>query len=547
MKPGFLHVVCFTALAGGCSEPGPAALPGVLTISQEQHAAWVRNFNPLLAEGMARWPTLGAMYEPMLIFNSVRGEYVPWLATGYAWSDDALTLTFTLRDGVVWSDGEAFTAQDVAFTFSLLRIHRALDQQGVWGVLTAVSEVNPHTVVFSFARPYVPGLFFVGHQAIVPEHVWRDVDDPVMFANEDPVATGPFTEVEVFQTQVYQVGRNPRYWQPGKPAVRSLRLPAYPGNDQANLALLNDEVDWASTFVPAIDRIYVGTDPDHHGYWYPTVGGTVMLYTNLTRVPFADERVRKALSLAIDRELIVKVAMYGYTRPADATGLCDRYQGWQDAAAVAGGDWVAYDPAAANRLLDEAGYARGPDGTRRLPDGTAMRYQISVAVGWSDWTRASQIIARGFSRVGIRVSLKTYDYPAWFDRLQRGEFDLSLGWTLDGPTPYHFYRGLMSAATVQPVGRAAASNWQRYASSRADEILRAFEATQDRAGQMRLAGELQREFVAHAPAIPLFPAPAWGAYNTRRFSGFPTADNSYALLAPRPPESLLVVTELRPR
>jgi peptide/nickel transport system substrate-binding protein len=119
-------------------------------------------------------------------------------------------------------------------------------------------------VGFRFQREYVPGFAAIAHQPIVPEHAWRAVPDPVAFANPDPVATGPFTEVRLFRGQVYELGRNPRYWQLGKPAVEAIRLPAFPANDQANLALADGELDWAANYVPAVERVFVRRDPAHH-------------------------------------------------------------------------------------------------------------------------------------------------------------------------------------------------------------------------------------------------------------------------------------------
>ena len=143
------------------------------------------------------------------------------------------------------------------------------------------------------------------------------------YPNDNPVATGPFTEVRLFRNQVYELGRNPYYWQDGKPAVEALRFPAYPSNDRANLALVFDEADWAGNFVPAIDRVFVGRSRETHAYWFPLTGSTIFLYANTTRPPFDDRRVRKALSLAIDRDLLVDVAIYRYSRPTDATALSD--------------------------------------------------------------------------------------------------------------------------------------------------------------------------------------------------------------------------------
>jgi peptide/nickel transport system substrate-binding protein len=164
--------------------------------------------------------------------------------------------------------------------------------------------------------------------------------------------------------------------------------------------------------------------------------------------------------------------------------------------------------------------------------------------------RAAQVIARGLDGVGIRATARTYDFSAWFQRLQEGKFDLSLGWSFEGPTPYTFYRWLMSRATVKPEGTASLSNWHRYASPEADRLLAEFEREATPAGQRRLSTALQRVFAAEAPAIPLYPNPSWAEYNTSRFQGFPTAARPYADPSPNKydrGETLLVLTALEPR
>jgi peptide/nickel transport system substrate-binding protein len=543
-------LLCVVAAGSGCGTERPRPPRDVLIVSQEQQASWVRNFNPLTTATAARWPTLAGVYEPLWVFNSVRSEYVPWLAVAREWRDGNRVLRVTTRDSVRWSDGRPFGAADVAFTFGLLKRFPALDRRGVWGFLAGVRAVDARTVDFEFQRVFIPGFDEIAAQQIVPEHAWSAVADPVTFANEHPVATGPFTEVRVFGNQVYELGRNPHYWQPGRPRLAALRFPAYPGNDRANLALVFDEVDWAGNFVPAIDRVYVGRNRAAHGYWFPLTGSSIFLYPNTRHAPFDDVRVRKALSMALDRDLMVDVALYRYSRPADATGLSDAFTAWRDPVAVAAGDWVRHDPARANALLDQAGLVRGPDGVRRLPDGRPLRYEILCVSGWSDWVRAAQVIARGLEGLGIKASVRTYDFSAWFQRLQAGEFDLSLGWSFEGPTPYLFYRWLMSSATVKPIGEASMGNWHRYGSAAADRALAAFEQEPDPARQRALADSLQRIFVAEAPAIPLYPNPSWAEYNTGRFDGFPSKDRPYADPSPNKfdrGEVLLLLTELAPR
>ncbi|WP_437311085.1 ABC transporter substrate-binding protein [Sorangium sp. So ce388] len=534
------------------SAPTPAPQPqakgaALVTVAREQQATWVRNFNPLLPEGNSRFPTVAGIYEPLLVYNTMRNEYTPWLATRYSWSDGNKKLTVTTRSGVKWSDGHPFSARDVSFTFALLKKHPALDLAGIWKFLGGVTAESEDVVEFTMRRPYVPGLSYIGHQPIVPEHKWKDIADPVTYANESPVATGPFTEVKTFQNQVYELGKNPHYWQEGKPAVDGLRFPAYPGNDQVSMALINGEIDWAGAFVPDIEQVFVAKDPAHHHYWFPLVGGTATLYPNSTRKPFDDVRVRKAISMAIDRDQIVKLAADNYTHGTDATGLDDSYERFRNENAVAAGDWVKLDVQRANQILDEAGYPRSADGVRTR-NGKPLRFEINVVSGWSDWVRAVQIITQNLQSVGIEATMRTYDFSAFHEALQKGMFDMSMGWTTVEPTPYNFYRDLMSAELVKPVGDMSARNWHRFGAREADTLFRAFEAATDPAEQKRILDALQMIFVQTAPVIPLYKNPSWGEYSTKRFTGFPTMENPYAKLTPNnPPEYLLVLTELRPR
>jgi peptide/nickel transport system substrate-binding protein len=512
----------------------------------EQTASFVRNFNPLLEGGADRWPTLRAMYEPLAIHNPATGEWVPWLAERFELSPDGLRLRFFLRPGVKWSDGRAFTARDVEFTFALMKAWKPLDARGLWARLSDVQALDAATVEVVLARPAAPAFEEIAQQAIVPEHVWKDVPDPVHFANERPVATGPFTEVRFFGAQGYEVARNPHYWQTGRPAVEALRFRAFPSNESALLALLNDEVDWAGMFVPAIERVYVARDPAHHHYWHPLLDATVFLYANAARPPFDDERARKALSMAIDRARIVKVAMNGHTRPADATGLSDAYARYRDST-LAAAPWVNHDPEAAGQLFDELGWRRGGDGVRRR-DGRVLAVTMEVPTGFSDWIAAAQIMARDWRRLGLQVTVRASEYPAWFERLETGAFELSMCWSDLNTTPYGFYRSLMSTTTVKPLGDGSSENWHRVGLPAAEPLFAALEATVDRADERRNVVALEALFAAHAPAIPLFPGPLWGEFNSRRIAGFPSEQDPYAPLSPNidGPQPLLVLTRLSP-
>jgi peptide/nickel transport system substrate-binding protein len=521
--------------------------PGVAIVVPTLRATWIRNFNPFF-ESQSRWPASSGIYEPLIIYNRATGDFVPWLGTKWRWENENKTLVIAVREGVKFADGEVLKPRDVVFTFELMKKFPPLDNFAVWKHLESLEEKGGE-VFFHFKRPFtMPGLTLVGERPIVSEKAWSKVDDPVKFSDENPVGTGPFNRINSFKSQVYELGRNPDYWQPGKPKLEAVRVPAFAGNEQQAMAIINGDIDWGAAFLPAIDRIYVAKDPKNRGYVFRSLEGTVMLYANTTRKPFDDVRVRKGLSHAIDRERIVRIAMQNYTRPADATGLSDLYAKYHDPKVLKEeGDFTKFDPALASKLLDEAGLKKGADGIRTRPDGKPFKVDLNCVVGWSDWIIASQLMVKDLQNIGVDATLRTYEFGAWFNRLQMGDFDLSISWSDGDAAPSTFYQRMMTKDTVRPIGQAAENNWHRFASERASQLVTEFSGSADPAEQMRLASEMQREFARLAPAIPLFPGPSWGEYNSKRVKGFPTKDNGYAPLAPyKAPALLLTLVELEP-
>ena len=158
------------------------------------------------------------------------------------------------------------------------------------------------------------------------------------------------------------------------------------------------------------------------------------------------------------------------------------------------------------------------------------------------------MIARGLEEVGITTDVRTYDRGAWYSKLQRGEFQLGLGWSADGPTPHPLFRALLSEETVEAVGTVAQVNWHRFGHPDAAGPLAVLQESRDPAQRTAATAALQHLFVAHAPTIPLFLSPSWGEANTRLFTGFPSSADPYARLSPNhQPDSLLVLTRLRTR
>ena len=531
--------------SGSTSTSGSASAGGsstMLRMAAIGNASFVRNFNPFSPTALGQ--TNHSVYESLMVTNLAKGEIVPWLAKGYKWSTDGKTLTFDLNDNLTFSDGQPLTSADVVYTFDLAR--KVLGES-TYDYVASVKAPDAHTVTFTFNRQYTPGLYELGVQVIVPQHIWKDVKDPATFTNPDPVGSGPFTQVANFSAQSYDLLRNPHYWQKDKAAYKGVRVVAYGGNDAANIAAINGDIDFGLGFIQDIQKTYVDPDPTHRGYWFPTVGSTISLTLNDTVAPLSDVKLRKALSMAIDRDAVAKTGMSGYTHGSDCTGLSDAYNSWRDASVVSACDWTKYDPAKAAAALDAAGYKMGPNGTRTQPNGQPLQFSIGVGSASTDWIAVAQVVSDDMKKVGVTAKLKVQDWSQINQALFGGTFQGNIAWSQQGVTPYEFYRSAMSCKTVKPVGQQTSQNFQRYCSKDADALLDQFAASTSSDQQHAIMNKLQALYAETAPTIPLFPGPEWGAYNSTNFVGWPSADNPYATLSPLGSATVVVLTTIHPR
>ena len=538
---GALVLTGCSANAGnsGSAKADASAQSALLTIPREDMGTFVRNFNPF-APTVAPM-TQQAIYESLLVYNPAKGETTPWLASEWKAAEDGKSIIFTLRDGVKWSDGQPLVPADVITTFALQK-----KIKGGYDYLDTVTAEGTNQVKFSFKTAWSPALFDLGQLSILPDHVWSKIADPEKDANEKPVGTGPYTEVDTFQAQSFVLKKNPNYWQPEKQKIAGIKMLAFAGNDGANLAAANGDVDWAPQYMPNIEKTFISKDPDHRKYWFPPTGSMINWQLNTTKAPFNDTDVRKALSMAVDREQVTKIGMSGYTQPADCTGLSGNYETWKNKDVQDDCDWTKLNVDEANKLLDKAGYPKGADGKRTLKDGKPFEFKISVGAASSDWLSVANVIAQNLAEVGVTAKVDSPDWAAVVAGYETGDFDSGIVWSANDPSPYKYFAGMMGTSTVKPVGEKTFENYHRFGDAKADALLTEFAAATDQDKQHEIADKLQEEYSAVAPAIPLFAGPEWGAYNNTRFTGWPTEENPYATLSVRAPTTVLVLTSLEP-
>src|SRR3954454_14971200 len=172
---------------------------GKLVIDNESGSTWTCQFNPF--NPAVTLTSFGFVYESLQFVNILQStsKPLPWLATSSAWSNGFKTLTFTIRNGIKWSDGKPFSAADVAYTFNAMKSDKAIDLNAVWkadgGPLTAVATKGSDKVVFTFSAPSEPYFYFVADLTpIVPQHIWSAQDQSKLhsYTNKHPVGTGPY-------------------------------------------------------------------------------------------------------------------------------------------------------------------------------------------------------------------------------------------------------------------------------------------------------------------------------------------------------------------
>ena len=518
-----------------------------LIVYQENQISWVRNFEPLNPVSIPRWPTRGGIYESLYLNNPITTDWVPWLATNYKWENNNKKLLFTTRSNVQWSDGKPFSAHDVAYTLNLWNQYPALDTRNAWEYLKSVVAISDTLVQIDFKRIYVPGFEAIAGAPIIPKHIWKELEDPLDFSNPDPVGTGPFTEILRFNTQVWELGKNHNYWQKGKPYVEKLIFPTFSTNEQTTLALLSGKLDWAGAFIPAIQRIFVDKDPEHHHYWFRNTGHSTFLHTNTKDPILKDSNVRKAISYAINREQVVKVGMYDYTKPAHVTSLSGPMAKWHSPEINDKENWTAFNLEKANELLDNAGYRWKNEKERIDANGLPIKFDIIVVSGWSDWVRSAQVISQNLKKIGIKATVRTYDFGAWIVRMQQGKFQMAIGWADKGSTPYNFFKGMMFSEYVKPIGETADINWHRFGIKEADYLIKEFEQTSDPKKMVNIIYKLQHLFIEHAPGIPLFTELSWAECNSKYFTNFPNAENPYGPLSPNESGVALTLLNVKKR
>lgn len=341
------------------------------------------------------------VFEGLTRFAS-DGSIVPGLAESWEISDDGLTYTFKLREGVKFHDGTGMDAEDVKFSLDRINAEDSANaQKALYSAISEVNVIDPTTVEIKLSEPNGNMLFNLA---------WGDAvivaPESIEGIKQTPVGTGAFKFDSWTQGDRIELSRNPDYW--GEPAkLDNVTFKFISDPTAAFAAVMAEDVDVFSGFPAPENLPQFEADARFQVLVGSTEGETILAMNNKV-APFDDPKVRQAVAHAIDRQAIIDGAMFGYGTPI-GTHFAPHNPAYVDLTGQS-----AHDPEKARALLAEAGYPDGFETTLHLPPPSYAR-------------RGGEIIAAQLAEVGIDAKITNVEWAQWLESVFKGkDFGLTI-------------------------------------------------------------------------------------------------------------------------
>jgi peptide/nickel transport system substrate-binding protein len=440
-----------------------------------------------------------------LVARDADFHFTPALAKSWD-QPDPTTLTFHLREHVLFHDGRTLTSSDVVWTINSMRNGTIISPKAAsYASVESIDAPDARTVTFHLKQPdnFLLTNLSTGAMGIVPQGSGRDFW-------RHPVGTGPFRFVSQQIDQDVVIERSPFSWRVCPPLDR-VRFAVVPDSITQSLELEKGSGDVAVNSVP-MDSLHVLAQSPH--LQIDASPGTQIQYLgfNLRDPLFQDSRVRQAISCAIDRDLIIKSLMDGYARPAQSMLPATH---WAFTSNVPRFD---YDPARAARLLDESGHPAGPGG---------VRFHVIMKTSTDEGTRLlAAVLQQQLTRVGIALDLRSYEFATFYADITRGAFQMySLRW-IGGNEQPDIFSYAFSTARFSPRG----ANRGHYSNPTLDALLDDAAQDPDQSRRRDDYAQAQQILAADLPAINLWYRDTVIVHNKRLTHIVPTPSGSYSFL-----------------
>lgn len=496
MKKGFLLALTFimllsTALVGCNSNSDSGDGDGD---NKEQALVFGRGgdsvaLDPAIVTDGESFKVIKNLYDTLVEYGEQDTEINPSLAEDWKVSDDGLTYTFMLREGVKFHNGEEFNAEAVVKNFERWMTsgdsgkfaYYASMFGGFKGdeghVIKSVEAKDDMTVVFTLNRPQAP---FLKNLAMTPFSIaapgeWDKLET-------EPVGTGPFKFVDWKRNDRITLEKNENYWKEGLPKLDKVIFRAIPDNSNRLNALKTGEIHLMDGVNPS-DVEEIKQNEDLQAFFRPSMNVGYLGF-NTEMEPFNDKKVRQALNHAVDKESLIKAFYEGQAEPAK-NPMPPVIAGYNEEI-----DAYPFDLEKAKQLLAEAGY---PDGFK-----TELWAMPVPRPYMPDGKKAAEAIAANFEKIGVEAEIVSYEWGTYLEKAQKGEAPMFLlGWTGDNGDADNFLYTLLDKDTI------GSNNYSRFSNDELHKILVEAQSTPDQDKRAELYKEAQVILHEEAPWVPL--------------------------------------------
>ena len=441
--------------------------------------------------------TTGGQIFDTLIKVDNKFNVVPSLAKSWEQSADGLQVTFHLEPNVTWHDGKPFTSADVKF--SLLELNAKYNSlaTAAYKDIASIEAPDPLTVVVRAKAPdpsFFPWAFSQPNFAqIFPKHIYETGDPKTNPANVKPIGTGPFMFKDWARGQSITLERNPKYFHADKIYVDRLIFQIIPDGGAREIALEKGDIDHIPYFglsTSSIDPLSKAKGTEVIDSMRPALG-QIMMHFNLRNKPLSDKAVRQAITYAIDRDVLVKLALNGHGVASTSPIRSDQPPFYNK-----GVKKYPRNVATANKLLDDAGYKR---------NGSAPRFSLKLiyeGVGEGGALQAAgEIMREQLKDVGIDLQLGPSDAAAWQEATVAWNFDLSMNSYGTGPDPKI---GVSRAYTSDNIKHVLGANMEGYNNPKIDDLFTRADKEMNVEARTKLYYEIQDILVEDMPILWLW-------------------------------------------
>ena len=411
-------------------QPGAQPVDGDWLISHM--SAEPATLNPITATDAYASGINDYIYESLLKRDEKSLELVPVLADSWEISDDHLTYTFHLKRDILWADGHPFTARDVLFSFDRIRDPKvdAAHHRNYYQDIERLEAPDDYTLRYRYRIPYFRALEFCGGIPIVPAHLFKEGEDfnthPI---GRQPVGTGPYRLLKWDTGKEIVLERRADYWGP-RPALQRIVFRMITDSTVALQVLKKGGLDLMSLrpiqYVRQTQNRRFEENFQKLKYYLPNYS---FIGWNTQRPLFADRRVRRAMTMLLDRETILKKVLFGLGTVVSGTFYVNspEYDGSIQP--------YPYDPAAAMALLKEAGW-EDRDGDGLLDrDGKPFSFEFLISSSSKFGEQLATMLQENLKGAGIRVDIRKLEWAVFLQRIDERNFDAcTLGWSLGWET-----------------------------------------------------------------------------------------------------------------